>query len=353
MQMDMHFFGVYALARAAGVRPETARRIAHASQFVDDAIESDHVVLPGGKTALLPIVTSHKPTDFENAIPGDQWAVWVPFHFLPGNDPEVPGFMERMVCQKGSPLARRMLQDVLTHKSRPFGPHLAGIAAHVYADTYAHYGFVGLCSPLNKVKVDSIEVDVESPSLRGYLQTKYQALKTRVAGTAAEILPLGHGSVATFPDRPFLNWQYEYENRRLGPIVRENPVDFLTASQELHAFFGHFVQDNPTHGPPMNPVAWTSIAARVQRLVRTEGHLDDRIELWQEAIAGGELFEATELDRFIRYSDRLWKPKAVFCDPASVESAELSDPCLYVRAAKMHRDYVLKELLPQNGIVIS
>ena len=37
MQIDMHFYGVYAMARAAGLDPKTARIIAHASQFVDDA----------------------------------------------------------------------------------------------------------------------------------------------------------------------------------------------------------------------------------------------------------------------------------------------------------------------------
>ena len=34
MQIDMHFYGVYAMARAAGLDPETARTVAQASQFV-------------------------------------------------------------------------------------------------------------------------------------------------------------------------------------------------------------------------------------------------------------------------------------------------------------------------------
>ncbi len=353
MQLDMHFYGVYALARAAGIQPETARRIAFASQFVDDAVESHHVELPDGKAAVLPIVTSHKPTDFENAIPGDQWAVWVSFHFLPGNEPDTQSFMERMVCRKGSAPARQMLQRVLQLKTEPFAPHLAGIAAHVYADTYAHYGFVGLCSTRNKVKAESIDVDGHSPSMRAYLFAKYRAFKARVAGTAAEILPLGHGSVATFPDRPFLNWRYEYEDKSLPPVVRNNSKDFLQASQELHAFFGELVRDNPTLGPALNPVPWSAIETRIQGMLQTEGKLDDRVELWEKAIARGELFPPTELDRFIRYSDRLWNPNAVFCDSACAGSAAHSDPCLYVRAATMHRDFVLRELLPRNGILVS
>jgi len=41
MQIDMHFYGVYALARAAGLNPEEAHTVAYASQFVDDATRTD------------------------------------------------------------------------------------------------------------------------------------------------------------------------------------------------------------------------------------------------------------------------------------------------------------------------
>jgi len=41
MQIDMHYYGVYAIARLAGLRPEAARTIATASQYVDDAVEAD------------------------------------------------------------------------------------------------------------------------------------------------------------------------------------------------------------------------------------------------------------------------------------------------------------------------
>ena len=77
MQEDMHFYGVYAFARAAGINPETARIIAYASQFVDDAINDEAVIL-SNKQAILPTMTSHKPIDYKNTIPGDQWRVWVP-----------------------------------------------------------------------------------------------------------------------------------------------------------------------------------------------------------------------------------------------------------------------------------
>ena len=41
MQIDMHYYGVYAMARLAGLRPKAAGTIATASQYVDDAGDAD------------------------------------------------------------------------------------------------------------------------------------------------------------------------------------------------------------------------------------------------------------------------------------------------------------------------
>ena len=55
---------------------------------------------------------------------------------------------------------------------------------------------------------------------------------------------LGHGSVATFPDRPYLVWSFEYE--RSDAIAglrstRNNPVTFLAGCRALHDMFRRFV----------------------------------------------------------------------------------------------------------------
>jgi len=36
MQLDMHYYGTYALARTAGLKPPVCRIIAFSSQLVDD-----------------------------------------------------------------------------------------------------------------------------------------------------------------------------------------------------------------------------------------------------------------------------------------------------------------------------
>uniref|UniRef100_UPI004056097A DUF6765 family protein n=1 Tax=Candidatus Electrothrix sp. TaxID=2170559 RepID=UPI004056097A len=36
MQLDMHYYGTYALAKTAGLKPGVCKAIAFASQFIDD-----------------------------------------------------------------------------------------------------------------------------------------------------------------------------------------------------------------------------------------------------------------------------------------------------------------------------
>jgi len=45
----MHFQGFYTLARAAGGKPEVARIIAHASQFLEDALNKSTQLLWGAQ----------------------------------------------------------------------------------------------------------------------------------------------------------------------------------------------------------------------------------------------------------------------------------------------------------------
>ncbi len=138
MQIDMHFYGIYALARAAGIGSDEAKLIAHSSQFVDDSLEDEHYKIEEDEQAILPTMTSHKPLDYKNLIPGDQWKVWVPFHFLPGNDGN--SFEEKMKCRMESQPAQQMLKYTLDQKANDWGPYSAGIAMHVYADTFAPWG---------------------------------------------------------------------------------------------------------------------------------------------------------------------------------------------------------------------
>jgi hypothetical protein len=354
MQKDMHFYGVYALARAAGIKDKTARTIAYASQFVDDSIDDDSVVL-SNKKAILPTMTSHKPLDYKNAIPGDQWKVWVPFHFLPGNEPNTGDFVKRMVCRKNSKPAHKMIEDVLKAKNKKYWPHLIGIAAHVYADTFSHFGFVGFSNPWNKAVNDSIKASGKhSSSILRYISTKFEDFKTRFIGDLAEMVPVGHGSVGTYPDRPYLNWSFKYETGRhpKSDTDRDNLSNFFKGCEELYAFFLKFAQASQKDNDPNGPKKWDDISKHVKKILKKESPIDERIESWKNEIASGTFCNVTDIDRDIEYKEGLWRPRRAEYESGVRGSVENTDACCFIRAAWRHREYVLHELLPDIGLLV-
>jgi len=81
MQIDMHYYCIYAMARLAGLKPEVTKIIATASQYVDDAVAEDIQHHENGNM-LAPILTAHRLIEIlDNRNPEDQPFVWVPFHF--------------------------------------------------------------------------------------------------------------------------------------------------------------------------------------------------------------------------------------------------------------------------------
>jgi len=349
MQIDMHFYGVYALARAAGVNQNTARIIAYASQFVDDAIDDEAIVLEY-KNAVLPIMTAHKAIDYQNTIPVDQWNVWVPFHFLPGNAGESGTFLEKMACRKNSPLADKILEHALEHKKETIGPYLAGVTAHVYADTFAHYGFVGLSRDCNKVRNGSIKVEVKSTSIFDYIESKFETFKNRIAGTFAEAVPVGHGAVSTYPDRPYLKWKYIYESG--GAVKRDNLDDYMEACEGLHAFFSQYVINNNKHGKIAKSRTWNNLKGEVEKILRKEESKEKRIDLWKKAITSNKLFTATNKDKSIQYLEKDWNSGVIeycFEDNKRLDGCE---PYLFIQAARKHRAFVLDKLLPDFQLII-
>ncbi|MCK4764582.1 MAG: hypothetical protein KAW12_20445 [Candidatus Aminicenantes bacterium] len=351
MDIDMHLYGVYALARAAGIKDNTAWDIAYCSQFVDDSVEDEDVVIEDD-FALLPAMTSHAALDLKNAERGDQWKVWLPFHFLPGNEPENGTFLQRLTCRKNSKVAQKMVADALDEKNRRLWPHLIGVTAHVYADTFAHYGFVGIGSSANKVKTASVKsTNIEHRKVAAAVGEMFE----NIAGKLAEIVPVGHGSVATHPDIPFLSWEYKYETDLITSetIKRENAKDFLEGAEALHSFFGKFIEKSPDDADPGSKRKWADIAPKVKEIIALQSHGDkDRVERWKKAIRDGEFFSPTKVDRSMEYDEYLMTLKRLKEIKVSKEEARDSDALKFHRAARYHRVHVMHNLLPEFDILV-
>lgn len=234
MQIDFHHAATYVIGRFAGLSPSEARIVAHASQYVDDAVEAGTIVFDNG-AMYQRIASAHKMLDYRNFEQLASHLAWLPFHFLPGNgglpagrEPDGP-FINKLICRPDSPVARDVLAACIAQRSAPYGLHRLGITMHVYADTWAHQGFAGLSHEVNHA------TDLAGPDGQPdrSLMTK---LENFFIGKA---LPLGHGAVLGQPDRPYLVWSY---TNGLGErIVRENPKDYLAAADAMCRAMQRFV----------------------------------------------------------------------------------------------------------------
>jgi hypothetical protein len=362
MQIDMHYYGTYAMARLAGLKPIICKKIATASQFVDDNAAGSHIeFLDGGRIDAE--ATAHHVSDIiVNRDPEDQRQVWVPFHFLPGNQGHT--FSERLLCREDSKIAREMIEHHLGYAGHTAGVCLIGITAHILADTFSHFGFSGVGSRRNKVESASFKFEMSfEPGIEDYLKAKERAffrkygkgggyianIKSWLAETVSGAL--GHGAVATYPDRPYLKWSFEYEYPKRQRVFRNNPAHFLEGCKALHKLFSRFAQANPLLSSGER-VAFDVIKDRVAAIIAFQGRKKDRIKAWRKATKKGHMGpQAFEIP--------LYKPESWLEQSANMQLSKHSAAALrsnlyrFYQAASIHRQFVLRELLPSYRLVVS
>ncbi len=374
MQTDMHYYGTYALARMAGFAVEEARVIAYSAQFVDDSTEQDSEPHADGGL-LYGIATAHTNAQVmkNNLIKKlQQRRVWTPFHFLPGGEGDT--FEQKLLCVKDSKIANQMLANHINHaKDSSYGLHLMGIACHVYADTFSHYGFSGIGSKQNRVH-DPKPLDVKDPGMADYLISRHSAFINKYASESLTLKlkkwfsklasavgeefsgSLGHGAVGTYPDRPYLKWQFTYELTGKTEI-RDNPATFLEGCEKLHQQLVAFGKArNPEHKANTE---FSAVKDKIEQILRSElpkkkmgKYPKGRIDLWKDAVINNELFQS-EKNEALQYDPQDWEnQKQSFHTKASSEQGIKLDVYKFHQAATYHRYFVLKDLLPRNGIAV-
>ena len=345
MQTDMHYYGTFALARAAGMSAPAAGIIATAAEYVDD---SDYVDIQLDDEAFIHAPpTAHHPTNKENILPVDQRRVWVPFHFIPGNQGDSTA--ERMICRKDSDLAREMVEFHLSGAGESYILERMGIAAHVYADTFSHYGFSGISSHFNKVAADSISLlNVRDGSFLEKIMRQASDFEDKyIKGRIADAVGLGHGSVATYPDRPYLQWRFTYADPAHDSGVRSNQVTFLEAAEKLHGIFSRLAALLPNYAEPGGGRSFASIRETVSEILALEAGMDSRIYAWQMAAAKGKLFKGEEIPP---YSPDVFSADVEAMSQHTTESVQGTNAYGFLRAAQLHREFVLHTLLPKYGL---
>ena len=362
MQLDMHYYGTYALAKTAGLKADICETIAFASQFVDHNAANTQIVFQDG-ARIDAQATAHHVTDIRaNLDDADQRQVWVPFHFLPGN--EGTDFSERLICRENSAMARHMVEHHLAYADQTVGVFLMGIAAHVLADTFSHFGFSGVSSRRNKIVNDSLRFEQGlDPELADYIEAKRDAffrrhgkgggffanMKSWLAETVSGAL--GHGAVATYPDRPYLNWSFEYEYPERIQIQRDNVEHFLAGCEALHDMFTRFSVTNPTYGDGSG-VSFDAIKDQIRHILAYQARMEDRVVKWQEQATQGTLGKKTF--SIPRCQPETWMKHAADLNSSEDSHQALGSPLYrFYQAASIHRQFILRELLPQNHLVVA
>ncbi|SDH71110.1 DUF6765 family protein [Propionivibrio dicarboxylicus] len=353
MQTDMHYYGTYALARAAGIKPEAAMIIATAAQYVDDfkgvskeLADNAYVGCRATAHGITLTVETVKDTA-QNVDHEDQRHVWSPFHFLPGC--EGTTIAERMICRKDSKVAQTMVAHHLDLSNEDFGLVLIGITAHVYADTFAHFGFSGISNVMNEVDGRSFDLSIKSSSLRNYVWEKASDFWDACKGQGAELLTkLGHGGAATFPDRPYLTWRFRYSDGRDSDL-RNNQDTFLAACEKLHTMFLEFGKRRPEFSNG-DPIVFSAIKEAVREILSCEGTMEERIDAWQTAAREGLVFANPGKAAIPTYDPVGYDSEIDHMHTLSSTEVHSSPLFTFIRAAEVHRNYVLNELLPLNGL---
>ncbi|HTH18248.1 MAG TPA: DUF6765 family protein [Magnetospirillum sp.] len=364
MQIDMHYFGTYAMARAAGMSREHAQIAASAAQYVDDNVQDHPVVLKDGARLARTPTAHHLGDEIANIDPDDQRDVWVPFHFLPGNEASPTGdndYTERLKCRKNSEPALVMIEEVVGRVALdPLGLERVGVTAHVFADTFSHYGFSGVSSRRNRVDGDSFRFQGLEPDMEKLLRNGHKSFLARFGHKLADVKSwvaetvtdgLGHGAVATYPDLPYLSWGFDYEFPTRIPENRNNRDSFLEACAALHHFFTRVVAQRGDFAEgTARPFA--SISDAVVEILSVKGDSGERAAAWQRAAQTGRLF--TQAEHIPTYLGDEWTQWLEEADGKADSDEALKQPaCRFHLAANAHRSWVLHELLPSRNLLVA
>lgn len=350
MQIDFHHATTYVVARLAGFPRDKAEIVAHASQYVDDATSHGTIHFDNG--ALYSRISSaHKMLDRRNADELANHQVWLPFHFLPGNDGLGEGqnpigtFINKIVCKPDSPIARQMVRQAIIDQDHPYGLHRLGVTMHVYADTWAHQGFAGVLHKINEVE------NVKETGTSGGFSSGLGAIVADLLDDA--VPPLGHGRATVFPDMPFLTWQYRNGSRQT--IERNNTDQFCQAADQMYRAMKRYIAKDPyavvsgIDEPDMNKIQdlFTKI---------TEKDGEKRHIAWLSAIEHDPFSFGSEKVTYPGKGPGSWKEQALDTSEEKLmkyawTTAFLKSNWKYFHdAAQAHRFYVIYDLLPKFGI---
>jgi hypothetical protein len=309
MQLDIHYYAVYYLGLASGLKPEDAYIMAYSSQYVDDAKEYQKVILidkDEKEKEFDPICTQHMSLhSFSEAI-SDK--VYFPFHFIPicsGDSPD-----ERAITRPitENEIHQHVFLDALN--SNDF--YRLGIALHAFADSYSHQEFSGEWSTLNEVRRMRCVLRrrvMPSNLLSSLYLIVLEYFKRLGRSALSSYAPeIGHLRAYKVPDYPHAVWRYKnYDDRN---IKRSNPDEYIKCGLEMYRYLGKIEK---TGGSPSGgfPLSNAEVKTTIQQAVYIPGPARHRIKYWKEQIIElAKSFGIPNIQKYLIYDPVCWKADA-------------------------------------------
>lgn len=203
MNIEFHYYSIFALAIEAGFDEHTAFIIAQSSQEVDASTTPLSFDTPEGR---VDITITQNYLFWDEHVKRD---VYLPFHFMPGDGEaaarlRIDGKHNPYAVTPNSEAVKTLLIDACKDRD----PFLIGIAAHTFADSWAHQNFCGLEDQYNSIASDSIQ---------------------------ASLPPCGHLQALRAPDEPDARWIDTRLLDKHSHIV--NKDRFARAAKKLFRYF--------------------------------------------------------------------------------------------------------------------
>lgn len=390
MQIDGHHAATYVAARIAGFSDQDAAKIAYAAQYVDDATNDGTISFLDSPYMYQRIASAHKMIDYNNLVAMQNHLAWIPFHFLPGNEgleagkEPAQGLRAKLICRPDSAVARDMLREAMKDRGTPRELHRLGVAMHVYADTFAHQGFVGSVDSANVVvdaKSDDAQTDqaIRDATRRELMKAAWGQISAVVQLLLYSLrlafhehrwpttfwrnflsrTPLGHAAADAYPDQPYLKWTYRDASNNV--VERDNPPIFVEAmhmmTRAMRAWRAGDEKMELWRYEGLSP----EDEAVVNRLFREvkDPRGDRRHERWLEAIKAGDFSFGAATVNYVGKGAGSWKHAALGTTAVTdtgfeqyIYSAEFlqSDWKHFHDAIQVHRASIVHEVLPRYGI---
>jgi len=287
MQRDFHYYCIAVLARGAGFSGPDALHIAYASQYVDDATESELIRLDTGQGGLRfdPVHTSYRGLESLHSLAWPaQKQVWIPFHFIPLR-PFAPDQAERFsfVTRPDGPFAHLLLREAAAEPLENRKRRLCriGVVLHTCADSWAHQDFTG--------RLHSEENNVESIAV--YNPSAQRWDKLGIENILFDVLPqAGHAQAGHFPDLAFERWRCRLGAARPRMVEHNNPTLFLEAARTLYERLAALPKADAAE-----PIPWTKLEPRIARLLARRGRRPGYRDRF--ALPTYRAFEAAEVEQ--------------------------------------------------------